>query len=72
VTARPPTWEDLIGHGAALCALSDGGWLCRWCAGVARLFVHREGDPVACVACGESILSVAEIEARRAPLSPSE
>ncbi len=63
MTARPPTWQEIIGHGPALCARGDGGWLCVLCAGVARLFVRKEGDPVACAACGEAILSVAELSA---------
>ncbi len=63
LTARHPTWEELIGHGPALFARGHGGWLCVLCAGVARLYVRAEGEPVPCAACGEPIVSVAIIEA---------
>ena len=65
MTARPPTWQDLIGHGPALYAQGDGGLLCRFCSGAAKLFVLQEGEPIPCVACREAIRSVADLEGER-------
>jgi hypothetical protein len=62
MTAHSLTWEDIIGHGQALFALDAADRLCVLCAGVARLYVHREGEPIPCTACGQAIVPVSMIE----------
>lgn len=62
MTARPPTWEELIGFGRALFARNGKERLCLACAGTARLYVLNDGEPLTCAACGAPILSVAMIE----------
>lgn len=64
MTARPPTWQDVIGHACALCAYEGDRILCRWCYSGKGLLVRTEGEPVPCAACGAKIVSVAEIEGR--------
>lgn len=63
MTVPLPTWHDLIGQSAALYAPVEGGILCRWCAGTAKLYVREEGEPVPCAACGDEIVSIADLEA---------